>query len=549
MNSETLLPAARAAVAAARRYLGALTASTSTTLAPNGRFDETAALTRQRVLHGLAWCATTVEAIDRAVQWAERLYHDRQLGPGESLVLRIGLGEYLAQLAGGVPMGPTEFSRPADFGATRVAQEFAADRAVDQFIANPDAAQDRARLAVYLAGGGQIADKVGDDTIDAIREPFRRFAEERIVPRAQRWHLEDRLIPEDVVREMAALGVFGVCIAPEFGGLGLGKLAMCVVSEELSRGWIAAGSLGTRSEIAGELIAIAGTAEQKRAWLPGIAKGDILPTAVFTEPDTGSDLGDIQAKAVRAPDGSWRISGAKTWITHASRSDLMTILVRTAPEVKGRAGLSMFLAPKPRGSDRDPFPAPGMKGSEIPVLGYRGMKEYELSFDGFAVPEDALLGAAEGHGFKQLMRTFEGARIQTAARAVGVARRAFDLGLAYAGERKQFGRAIVEFPRIADKLAIMAAEIVMARELTYFAARDKDKGRRCDVEAGMAKLLAARVAWTSADAALQIHGGNGYALEFEISRVLCDARILNIFEGAAEIQAQIVGRGLVSRTN
>jgi (2S)-methylsuccinyl-CoA dehydrogenase len=355
------------------------------------------------------------------------------------------------------------------------------------------------------------------------------------------------LIPDEVVREMGALGVFGVCIAPEYGGLGLGKLAMCVVSEELSRGWIAAGSLGTRSEIAGELISTAGTPHQKQRWLPKIASGEVLPTAVFTEPDNGSDLAALKTRAVKAPDGFWRITGAKTWITHASRSDLMTVLVRTDLDNRGHGGLSMMLAEKTRGTPDNPFPDPGLTGSEIGVLGYRGMKEYVLSFEDFAVPPEGLLGQAEGQGFKQLMRTFEAARIQTAARATGVAWNAFDLALRYAQERRQFGKALIEFPRVADKLALALVETVVARELSYFAARTKDLDERCDIEAGMAKLLAARVAWSNADAGVQIHGGNGYALEFEMSRVLCDARILNIFEGAAEIQAQVIARGLLTR--
>jgi (2S)-methylsuccinyl-CoA dehydrogenase len=349
-----------------------------------------------------------------------------------------------------------------------------------------------------------------------------------------------------VVQEMADLGVFGVCIAPEYGGLGLGKLAMCLVSEELSRGWICAGSLGTRSEIAGELIGENGTPEQKAKFLPGLADGSILPTAVFTEPDTGSDLAAVAARATRDTSGNWRIDGAKTWITHAARADLMTVLCRTDPATPGYGGLSMLLAEKTRGTDEAPFPDPGIDGSEIAVLGYRGMKEYALGFDGFAVAADGLLGGAEGQGFKQLMRTFEGARIQTAARAIGVGWNAFDLGLAYALERRQFGKPLIAFPRVSDKLALMVAELVMARELTYSAARHKDKGERCDIEAGMAKLLAARAAWAAADNALQIHGGNGYALEYPISRVLCDARILNIFEGAGEIQAQVIGRGLAA---
>ena len=267
-------------------------------------------------------------------------------------------------------------------------------------------------------------------------------------------------------------------------------------------------------------------------------------TAVFTEPNTGSDLGSVRTRATRRDDGGWRIDGAKTWITHAARSDMMTVLARSL-DAEGYAGLSMFIAPKRRGTDADPFPTPGMKGGEIPVLGYRGMKEYDIAFEAFEVPANGLLGGVEGQGFKQLMQTFEGARIQTAARAVGVARRAFELGLAYALERVQFGQPIIGFPRISDKLAVMLAETVMVRELTYFSAREKDKGLRCDIEAGMAKLLAARVAFANADLALQIHGGNGYAQEFEISRVFCDARILNIFEGAAEIQAQVIGRGLL----
>ena len=323
---------------------------------------------------------------------------------------------------------------------------------------------------------------------------------------------------------------------------------MCIVTEELSRGWIATGSLGTRSEIAGELIMLGGTPAQQAHWLPRIASGEVLPTAVFTEPDTGSDMASLATRATRDAGGGWRIDGAKTWITHAARADLMTLMARTTSD-PGYAGLSLLLVPKTRGSEGAPFPDEGLSGSEIEVLGYRGMREYALQFDGFAAPADALLGGREGGGFKQLMQTFEGARIQTAARAVGVARRAFELALRYAEDRRQFGRAIVEFPRVADKLAMMTVDHVMARELTYVAARTKDLGRRCDIEAGMAKLLAARTAWASADAALQVHGGNGYALEYEISRVLCDARILNIFEGAAEIQAQVIARGMLQGRN
>jgi (2S)-methylsuccinyl-CoA dehydrogenase len=308
------------------------------------------------------------------------------------------------------------------------------------------------------------------------------------------------------------------------------------------------GSLGTRSEIAADLILTGGTPEQQRRWLPKIAAGEVLPTAVFTEPDAGSDLVSLRTRAVREGD-VYRIYGNKTWITHAARADLMTLLVRTDPRDGSHRGLSILLAGKPRGSDDNPFPAPGMSGGEIEVLGYRGMKEYEIAFDGFAVPAEGLLGDVEGQGFKQLMATFESSRIQTASRAIGLAQAALEEGLRYAIERRQFGDPIVNFPRVADKLAMMAAEIMLARQLTYFAARQKDSGKRCDLEAGMAKLLAARVAWAAADNAVQIHGGNGFALEFPVSRLLCDARILSIFEGAAEIQADVIARRLLEERN
>ena len=327
----------------------------------------------------------------------------------------------------------------------------------------------------------------------------------------------------------------------------MGKVAMCVVTEELSRGFLAAGSLGTRAEIAGELIRLGGTEDQKKRYLPKIASGEILTTAVFSEPNTGSDLGSLSTRA-SLNNETYTINGNKTWITHGARSDLMTVLARTNSEEKGYKGLSMFLVEKPRGNCENPFPMDGMSGSEIEVLGYRGMKEYEIALDNISVPKSNLLGEKEGMGFKQLMETFESARIQTAARAVGVSQSALELGLQYAKDRSQFGKPIINFQRIAMKLSSMVVETTISRQITLFSAREKDNDVRCDIEAGMAKLLAARVAWSSSDSALQIHGGNGYALEYPVSRVLCDSRILNIFEGAAEIQAQIVVKGLLGRS-
>ena len=540
-----LIERAKAASDAARGLVDALHARVAAMIAPEGRVDSAAAEREQRLVHGFAWFATTAEAMAATAGWAQRAQAAGAFADIDALVLQVGLGENCAQLAGGVAMGQGETVRPHEFGLATEARAFSAHEAVSCFIEDGSTPANRAALADRLAAGERPYEGAGDEALDMVRDQFRSFAASRIAPRAHEWHLADDLIPLEVVEEMAALGVFGVCIPEEYGGLGLGKLAMCLVSEELSRGWICAGSLGTRSEIAGELIGANGTPEQKAKFLPRIADGSILPTAVFTEPDTGSDLAAVRTRAART-DAGWSVDGAKTWITHAARADLMTMLVRTDPATPGYGGLSMLLAEKSRGTDAAPFPDAGIDGSEIAVLGYRGMKEYALSFDGFEVAEAGLLGGVEGQGFKQLMRTFEGARIQTAARAIGVGWNAFDLGLAYALDRKQFGKPLLAFPRVSDKLALMAAEIVMARELTYAAARHKDRGERCDIEAGMAKLLAARAAWTAADNALQIHGGNGYALEFPISRVLCDARILNIFEGAGEIQAQVIGRGLVS---
>jgi (2S)-methylsuccinyl-CoA dehydrogenase len=504
----------------------------------------------QRATHGLAWLATYVVAVRQLAAYAERMAGDETFGEIEDHLVRIALGEFIAQIVGGIPMSQGEVVRPADLGLTSSQVAARINPAVESLIAGGNTAERRARLVELMRASHHAT--VGtcglDETLESIREEMRKFADSEVIGHAQTWHRTNSYIPLDVISQMSELGVFGLTIPEDFGGMGLGKESMCVVSEELSRGYIGVGSLGTRSEIAAELILGSGTPEQKQKWLPKIASGEVLPTAVFTEPNTGSDLASIKTRATREG-GVYKVYGNKTWITHPVRADLMTLLVRTNPKETGHRGLSMLLAEKPRGSDNDPFPAAGMSGTEIEVLGYRGMKEYEIAFDGFQVKADGLLGGVEGQGFKQLMQTFESARIQTAARAIGVAQAAMEQALDYAQNRVQFGGPIVGFPRVADKIAMMAAEIMAARQLTYYAAREKDSGRRCDLEAGMAKLLAARVAWAAADNAVQIHGGNGFALEFPVSRILCDARILNIFEGAAEIQAQVIARRLLDGTN
>jgi (2S)-methylsuccinyl-CoA dehydrogenase len=513
----------------------------------DGRISAERLERHQHAAHGLAWLATYAEAVRELAAYGERLSAEGRFGETEELLVRVGLGECLDQIFSGIPMSQGEIVRLHALGlSTRDVARFRTD-AVDALIREGNTAENRARLVALIRaaqGAATVGDAGLDDTLEAIRAEMRRFGEAEVAPHAHAWHLANAYIPIEVIGKMAELGVFGLTIPEEYGGMGLSKVSMCVVSEELSRAYIGVGSLGTRSEIAAELILGGGTEEQKRRFLPGIAAGEILPTAVFTEPNTGSDLASLKTRAVG--DGeTWRVYGNKTWITHPVRADVMTMLVRTNPDEPGHRGLSILLAEKPRGTDEDPFPVRGLTGGEIEVLGYRGMKEYELAFDGFEVPARNLLGGVEGQGFKQLMQTFEAARIQTAARALGVAQSALDLGLRYAEERVQFGKPLIAYPRVADKLALMAAEIHLARQLTYFAGRAKDEGRRCDLEAGMAKLLAARVAWAAADNALQIHGGNGFALEYPISRVLCDARILSIFEGAAEIQAQVIARRLL----
>ena len=513
----------------------------------NGKISNDLIEKHQTATHGFAWVATYIESLRQMQKWAEQLELEGKFGEVEQLIHQIAFGEYLSQLAGGIPMNQGEIVRLQDIGLSVDDQSA---------LSKPEAVQlmqagntQAARLDLIKLMQKHSADTVFgisglDDELEMIREQFRRYAIEKIEPFAHEWHLKDELIPMEVIDELAEMGVFGLTIPEEYGGLGMSKVSMCVVSEELARGYIGVGSLGTRSEIAAELILAGGTEAQKQKWLPALASAEKLPTAVFTEPNTGSDLGALRTRATH--DGEeWKVTGNKTWITHATRTHVMTLLARTDPDTSDYKGLSMFLAEKIPGTNDVPFPSEGMTGGEIEVLGYRGMKEHELAFDNFVIKDENLLGGETGRGFKQLMETFESARIQTAARAVGVAQSALDLSYQYALDRKQFGKSLINFPRVANKLAMIAVELMIARQLTYFSANEKDQGRRCDIEAGMAKLLGARAAWAAADNALQIHGGNGFALEYKISRILCDARILNIFEGAAEIQAQVIARRML----
>ncbi|MFD2738135.1 acyl-CoA dehydrogenase family protein [Sulfitobacter aestuarii] len=542
-----LLSASAASLAPLDDMLGRAKAAVRHLVSADGRVSAALIEANQTAAHGLAWLATYVQALHQMQTWAEKLKGDGRFSETEQLLHQIAFGEYLSQIRGGIQMNQGEVIRPQDLG---LAPEDLTTLETPEILTltksgNTQSARSRLVELMQEHSANATTGASGlDEELEMIRDQFRRYATEKVEPHAHDWHLKDELIPMEVIEELAELGVFGLTIPEEHGGLGLSKASMVVVSEELSRGYIGVGSLGTRSEIAAELILCGGTEEQKTQWLPRIASGEILPTAVFTEPNTGSDLGALRTRAVKDGD-TYRVTGNKTWITHAARTHVMTLLARTNPDTTDHRGLSMFLAEKTPGDDANPFPTPGMTGGEIEVLGYRGMKEYELGFDGFEVKAENLLGGEEGRGFKQLMETFESARIQTAARAIGVGQAALDISMQYAQDRKQFGKALINFPRVSGKLAMMAVELMIARQLTYFSAWEKDHGRRCDLEAGMAKLLGARVAWAAADNGLQIHGGNGFALEYKISRLLCDARILNIFEGAAEIQAQVIARRLL----
>ena len=393
----------------------------------------------QDAAHGLAWLATYATAMQQMQNWAEKLESDGEFGEIEQLLHQIGCSEYHAQVLGGIPMSQGEIIRLGDIGLPNSAIEKYRTEDVLELSGKGNNQEARMRLVQLMQDHSAeiITGKSGlDDELEMIREQFRKFSIDKVLPHAHEWHLNDDLIPMEIIEELAELGVFGLTIPEEYGGFGLSKASMAVVSEELSRGYIGVGSLGTRSEIAAELIECGGTEEQKQKWLPKIAMAETLPTAVFTEPNTGSDLGSLRTRATKNDEGDYSVTGNKTWITHASRTHVMTLLARTDPDSTDHRGLSMFLAEKIPGDDENPFPTEGMSGGEIEVLGYRGMKEYEIAFDNFEVKKDNLLGGEEGKGFRQLMKTFESARIQTAARAVGVAQQAIDLSFQYALDRK-----------------------------------------------------------------------------------------------------------------
>jgi (2S)-methylsuccinyl-CoA dehydrogenase len=375
-----------------------------------------------------------------------------------------------------------------------------------------------------------------------IRDSVREFVEREIKPIADELDNAEKEIPMPVIGKMAELGYFGLIFPPEFGGMGLDSLSMAIVTEELSRGWLSVGSVMTRMIITGTLIMANGTPEQKKKFLPKIASGEMLTAAAFTEPDVGSDTASMKLRAVKDGD-QYKLYGEKTWCTFANRAHVLTVLARTNPEVQPpHKGLSLLLVEKEPGDD---FHPPELAGGAIPTIGYKGMKSYSLGFDGFACPRENLLGGEEGRGFYQLMATYEYARIQTAARAVGTAQASYEAALKYAQERVQFGHPIADFQVIRHKLAHAATEIEAARQLTYYACEKKDSGARSDLEAGMAKVFAAEMAERVTSEMMQIFGGYGYSREYPAQRYWRDARVFRIFEGTSEIQYEVIAKRLL----
>jgi alkylation response protein AidB-like acyl-CoA dehydrogenase len=377
-----------------------------------------------------------------------------------------------------------------------------------------------------------------------IRRTVREFVEREVNPIADELDNAEKEIPMPVIRKMAELGYFGLIFPPEYGGLGLDTTAMAIVTEELSRGWLSVGSVMTRMLITGSLIYANGTEEQKRRFLPRICSGELLTAAAFTEPDVGSDTASMKLRATATADGrGYELFGEKTWCTFANRAHVLTVLARTNPSATPKhKGLSILLVEKEPGDD---FAPPKLMGGAIPTIGYKGMKSYSLGFDGYFCPKENLLGGGEGGGFYQLMATYEYARIQTAARAVGVAQAALDAAIKYARERVQFGKPIAEHQVIRHKIAHMATELEAARQLCYYAASCKDEGRRCDLEAGYAKAFGAEMAERVTSEALQVHGGYGYSREYSAQRYWRDARVFRIFEGTSEIQYEVIAKRLL----
>lgn len=374
-----------------------------------------------------------------------------------------------------------------------------------------------------------------------LKEATRRFTEEEIAPIAQALHLKEEQIPQHVVDKMGEMGFFGVWASPEYGGLGLGAKGVAIVTEELARGWFSVGSLPARNWGACTLLEKYGTAEQKARILPDVISGKKQTASAGTEPEAGSDAANIKTRAT-LKDRAYRVTGSKLWCTNADRADYLFTYVRTSDESK-HGGISLLMLEKTAGE----FSPPKLTGHRLRTIGYHGMHSYQLFFDEYEVPAENLLGGVEGKAFKQLMAMYEMIRVQFAFRCIGLAQAAFEAALDYSGARVQFGEPICKFPAIREKLANMATQISAARAFGYSVAEKIDRGERSDVEAGMCKLFAADMAQYVCREAVQVHGGNGFAVEYPVNRYWRDSGLLTIGEGTSEIQREVIARGLVGR--
>jgi alkylation response protein AidB-like acyl-CoA dehydrogenase len=384
------------------------------------------------------------------------------------------------------------------------------------------------------------------DDQQAIIEMVRQFVDNEIIPHAEEYDAEDKF-PEPIVEHMKELGLFGVTIPEEYGGMGLDLTTYAMIVEELSRGWISISGVVNTHFIGSYLLMKFGTDEQKEYFLPKMATGEIRAAFSLSEPEVGSDVQGIKSTATKNDGGEWEINGQKMWVTNGLLSGVVFVLVKTDPKADPPyRGMTCFICEKEPGAEE----VPGLRiPPKIKKMGYKGVESTELVFDGFKVAEDRILGGPDGlgEGFKQMMDALEVGRVNVAARGVGVAQRALELALRYSQERKTFGKPIAEHQAITFKLAEMGTRVEAARLMTMKAARMKDAGERSDLEAGMAKLYASEAARANAEESLRIHGGYGYSKEYEIERIYRDAPLLLIGEGTSEIQKMVIGKKLLER--
>jgi len=389
------------------------------------------------------------------------------------------------------------------------------------------------------------------DEQKAICEMVRQFADEQIIPNAEHYDHEDAF-PEPIVEQMKELGLFGVTIPEEYGGMGLDLTTYAMIVEELSRGWISISGVINTHFIGSYLLLKFGSEEQKDKYLPRMATGEIRAAFSLSEPELGSDVAAIKTSAKKLDDGAWEINGQKMWVTNGLRSDLVFVLVRTDPQAeRPHKGMTCFIAEKEAGAAENSGPYEGLNvPPQIKKMGYKGVESTELVFDGYRCPAENVLGgeaAGLNKGFPQMMDALEVGRVNVAARGVGIAQRALELALRYSQERKAFGKPIAQHQAIQFKLADMATQVDAARLMTIRAALMKDAGERSDLEAGMAKLFASEAGRFCVEEAFRIHGGYGYSKEYEIERLYRDAPLLLIDEGTSEIQRMVIGRKLLER--